>query len=118
MRNDIERLIDIIDAIERIERYSKINKNLFETDELIQTWMVHNIQIIGEAAGKIAKEFQEQHPTIPWRSIGSMRNIIVHAYFKVDLDEVWNVIQNELPILKGQIQKLIDNTNSDSSSID
>jgi len=108
MRSDRDRLLDILEAIERTERYADVDRTTFEADELIQTWMVHNIQIIGEAAAGISAEFRDKHPEIPWRSIASMRNVIVHAYFRVDLDEVWSVVKNDLPILRGSIAAIVE----------
>lgn len=108
MRDDRERLFDILEAIERIEKYSNIEKSDFNRNELVQTWMVYNIQIIGEAASRLTEEFRLKYPGIPWRAIASMRNIIVHAYFQVDLDEVWNAIHNDLPPLKKQIDQVLE----------
>ena len=108
MRDDRARLLDILEAMEKIERYSAIDKEVFDRDELIQTWMVYNIQIIGEAVTQLSDEFRARHPDIPWRAISSMRHAIVHAYFRVDLDEVWSVVRNDLPGLKTRIQAILD----------
>jgi len=108
VRNDEARLLDVLEAIEKIERYSGIDKDAFERDELIQTWMVYNTQIIGEAVAQLSEEFRAKHPGVPWRAISSMRNAIVHAYCRVDLDAVWAVIQNDLPGLKKRIQAILE----------
>jgi len=100
MRSDRDRLLDILEAIKRIDKYADIDKADFETNELIQTWMVFNIQIVGEAAAGISDPVRNKYPKVPWRSIASMCNALVHAYFKVDLDEVWSVIKNDLPVLE------------------
>jgi uncharacterized protein with HEPN domain len=107
MRDDQARLEDILDAIEKIERYSGIRHEQFAHDELIQTWMVHHLQIIGEAVTQLSEEFRAQHPDLPWRAIAAMRNAIVHAYFRVDLDEVWSAVQNDLPGLKAHLEKVL-----------
>jgi uncharacterized protein with HEPN domain len=108
MRDDQSRLADMLEAIARIERYSHVEKEVFERDELIQTWMVYNIQIIGEAVSQLSEDICAAHADIPWRAIAAMRNAIVHAYFRVDLDEVWSVIQNDLPGLKARIEAVLD----------
>ena len=69
--------------------------------------MVYNIQILGEAVTQLSDEFRAGHPNIPWRAIAAMRHALVHAYFRVDLDEVWSVVQNDLPDLKNRIQELL-----------
>ena len=108
MRDDRARLLDILEAIEKIEQYSRVDRAAFERDELIQTWMVYNTQVIGEAAAQLSEEFRAKHPDVPWRAIASMGNGIVHAYFRVDLDAVWAVVQNDLPSLKGRIQGILE----------
>lgn len=107
MRYDRARLLDIVEAIEKIERYSNIERAVFDRDELIQTWMVYHIQVIGEAVTQLSEEIRAQHPDIPWRAIAAMRHALVHAYFRVDLDEVWNVVKKDLPGLKARIQEML-----------
>ena len=85
MRDDRARLLDIVEAIEKIERYSSVDKDRFARDELIQTWIVYHLQVIGEAANQISDEFSSRHPGIPWRAMAAMRHALVHAYFRVDL---------------------------------
>ena len=68
MRDDRERLLDIQDAIERIEKYAVRGKDAFENDELIQNWIIHHLQIIGEAATSLSANFCVQYPDIPWSS--------------------------------------------------
>ena len=107
MRDDRARLLDISEAIEKIERYSSIDKERFARDELVQTWMVYHIQVIGEAANQLSDELRSRHPDIPWRAIAAMRHALIHAYFRVDLDEVWSVVQDDLPGLKTRILELL-----------
>jgi len=107
MRDDQARLLDILEAIEKIERFSGIVWEAFASDELIQTWMAYHLQIIGEAVTHISEALRARHPDIPWRAIAAMRNAIVHAYFRVDLDEVWSVVKNDLPVLKARIQEIL-----------
>jgi len=107
VRYDRARLLDIVEAIEKIERYSNIERAVFDRDELIQTWMVYHIQVIGEAVTQLSEEIRAQHPDIPWRAIAAMRHALVHAYFRVDLDEVWNVVKKDLPGLKARIQEML-----------
>ena len=108
MRDDRERLFDILEAIERTEKHTAIDRSSFESDELVQTWMVHHVQIIGEAAAQLSDDFKRNHHDVPWRAIAAMRNAIVHAYFRVDIDEVWSVIANDIPPLKQRILSLLE----------
>jgi len=107
MRDPKERLNDILDAIAKIERYAARGQEAFEQDELIQTWILYHIQLIGEAAAQLGRAFHEAHPEIPWPQIVAMRNVLVHEYFGVDLHEVWKTVEKDLPSLKQQIETLL-----------
>lgn len=113
MRDSRERLLDITEAIDRINRYAVRGKAAFEQDELIQVWMVSHIQMIGEASRALSTELQASHPEVPWRAIVGMRNILVHHYFEVDLDAVWQVIRRDLPELRAAIGAMLDEPNRD-----
>ncbi len=108
MRSPQERLLDILEAIARIERYVALGKARFLEDELIQVWIVHHLERIGEAAARLGREFHEAHPQVPWREMVAMRNLLVHEYFSVDLEEVWETVVRDLPLLKAQIQTLLE----------
>jgi len=108
MRDPKERLRDILEAIARIERYASRGREAFGQDELIQVWMFHHIQVIGEAAASLGRTFHEAHPEVPWRQIIAMRNVLVHEYFGVDLDEVWKTVESDLPAFKRAIEELLE----------
>lgn len=107
MRDVKERLYDIQEAIERIEKYSMRGKQEFENEELIQNWIIYHLQIIGEAASRFNDEFRQQHSKIPWSKIIGMRNILIHNYFEIDTEIVWNAVEKDLPILKQNIKSLL-----------
>lgn len=107
MRSERERMLDILEAIERIEKYAEEGKNAFEADELIQTWIVHHVTIIGEACRTLPEEFQARYANVPWADIVGMRNILVHHYFGIDTEAVWSVVEKDLPELKLNIQAIL-----------
>ena len=107
MRDDAERLRDILEAIERIEKYKARGREAFHNDELVQTWTVHHIQIVGEAVRKLSDDLRKRHPEVPWLQITAMRNVLVHDYFTVDLEEVWVAIEQDLPELKRKIEAIL-----------
>lgn len=108
MKNDGERLLDIMEAIERIERYTAGGREAFYGDELIQVWAIHHLQAIGEAARNVSDALRATYPEIPWASIVAMRNVLVHDYLDVDLDEVWATVEHDLPDLKQKIAAILN----------
>lgn len=107
MTRDRQRLSHIIEAIERIEKYAVCGEDRFRQDELVQNWMIHHLQVIGEAARGLSDESRDSHPTVPWSSIIGMRHILVHDYFGIDLKIVWRTIRDEVPDLKDRIQCML-----------
>ena len=107
MRDPAERLRDIVEAIAAIERHSNCEKSAFERDELLQTWFVRHLQIIGEAARTIPEEIRALAPEIPWPQIAGMRNVLVHGYFEIDTDLVWDAVTRDVPALKPAIERLL-----------
>lgn len=107
MRIVEERFLDMMEAIQRIDKYAGRGRQSFVADELIQTYIVHNLQILGEAAAKIPTEQQREYPELPWPKMVGMRNVLVHNYFNIDLDIVWQVVESELPALKEKIGRIL-----------
>jgi uncharacterized protein with HEPN domain len=107
LRDDREKMLDIMEAIECIEKYALKGRDTFQRDELVQIWMIHHIQTIGEAAARLSESFRASHPEIPWRQIVTMRNILIHAYFAIDKEEVWNVVERDIPLLKELVRTIL-----------
>ena len=107
MRDDTERVRDIQEAIVRIEKYSVRGRQVFNEDELIQTWVMQHLQIIGEASNSMSDRFKSQHSEIPWQDMADFRNILVHEYFRIDVDIVWSIVQQELPNLKENVNRIL-----------
>ncbi|MFA6226328.1 MAG: DUF86 domain-containing protein [Methanoregula sp.] len=103
MRSDRARLLDIDEAVQRIKEKHPSTKEEFIQSDLLQVWVLYHIQVIGEAANGIPPEFTIQHPKIPWKNIIAMRHLLVHQYFGIDLDEVWNTAKPDLPKLQQEI---------------
>ncbi len=107
MRDDRERLSDILEALERIDRHARRGRRTFERDELVQTWIVHHIEILGEAARGISHELRGRHPELPWGQMVAMRNVLAHDYFGIDIDRVWVTVQIDLPPLRAGIAAIL-----------
>ncbi len=98
MRDPKERLRDILEAIAAIDRYRDRDQSAYDQDELLQVWFLRHLQIIGEAARRLPEEIRNLAPDIPWHKMIGMRNILVHGYFAIDLDVVWDAVQLDVPL--------------------
>lgn len=107
MRDPRARLRDILEAIHHIERYAARGRQAFEADELVQSWFVRNLQVIGEAVRALPEDFRNRAPEIPWSKIIGMRHILVHGYFEIDTQVVWEAVERDLPPLKESIARLL-----------
>lgn len=107
MRDDRERLRDILEAIEQIEKYTVQGEAEYRHNELIQIWIVHHLQIIGEATSSLSRQLKDQYSRVPWAEIVAFRNILVHEYFRVDLTAVWKIIERDLSELKNQVKAIL-----------
>ena len=100
MRDDRERLLDVLEAIEQIEKYARRGREAFDNDELVQAWVRSHLQTIGEACRAVSASLKERYHEVPWAEIVGLRNILVHRYFGVDTEVVWVVVERDLPDLK------------------
>src|SRR5450432_2184275 len=107
MRSDADWLRDILDAIAAIERYRPDTRAKFDNDEPLQSHLLRQLQIIGEAVNRISDATKSKRANIPWRQIAGMRNVIIHAYFQIDWNEVWNTVTHDIPTIKPQIEMLL-----------
>ncbi|HZA39097.1 MAG TPA: HepT-like ribonuclease domain-containing protein [Actinomycetota bacterium] len=105
MRGDRDRLADILEALARIRRHAT-GRESFAADELAQTWVVHHLEIFGEAARSLSQEARSRSEGVPWAEIIAMRNVLVHRYFEVDVEQVWRVVES-LPDLETKIRALM-----------
>lgn len=78
-----------------------------DTDRMLVLSLVKELEIIGEAAGKVSAEIRSQYGAIPWQDIGGMRNRLIHAYFDIDLDVVWTTVTKDLPLLKTELERVL-----------
>ncbi len=99
-------LAQLIEAIDRILEYTSGGQDAFRDSKLIQDAVATNLTVIGEAAKRLSEETRAKAPAIPWNQVGALRNRIVHAYFSLDLEIIWQVIEDELPELREAVRNL------------
>jgi uncharacterized protein with HEPN domain len=97
----------IHEAIVRIQEFTSEGEEAFRRDLKTQDAVIRNLQVIGEAAKKVSADTRAANPDLPWKSMTGMRDRIVHDYFGVSLDIVWDVVVNHLPAIRLQLQKLL-----------
>ena len=107
MRDDKERLVDILDAIKILEKSLHPNKELYLLNELEFLGVIRCIEVLGEACKNLSDDFKNKYPDVPWRQIANMRNILIHQYFKIDTEKVEKVVKQDLPALKLKIQEIM-----------
>jgi uncharacterized protein with HEPN domain len=106
-RGDTEFLADIKEAITRIEAYThNIGYDQFLEDKKTQDAVVRNLQIIGEAVKNITADFKKEHGNIEWKKLAGLRDKIVHHYFGINWDIVWDTAKNKLPGLLAKIKNI------------
>jgi uncharacterized protein with HEPN domain len=108
MKDDRLYLIHIGECIERIESYTQgMGKEAFLASSLVQDAVIRNLQTLAESTQRLSERAKESRPGIEWRRIAGFRNILVHDYLGVDLEKVWNIVQNDLPVLKEVVSKML-----------
>lgn len=106
-RNELLFLEDILDSISNIEKFSRgLSKEKFLKNELKQSAIIRQIEIIGEAVKNISDATRKKYPEIEWKKIAGSRDIFIHAYFEVNLERIWDILKKDLPDLKKKILKI------------
>lgn len=108
MKKDSAYLHHIYDAISAIEEYTRdITREEFFEKRIIQDAVIREFEIIGEATKNLSEELRKKYSDIPWNKVAGMRDKLIHGYFGVNLNLVWETIHNQLPVLKDDISKIL-----------
>ena len=107
MKDDSVYLQHIADCIARIEDYTRDGRETFVRDLKTQDAVLRNLQTLGESARRVSAALIDQHSEIPWKAIAGFRNVLVHDYLGVDVGQIWNVVEKDLPPLRRAIERVI-----------
>jgi uncharacterized protein with HEPN domain len=108
-RSDAEFISDIVEAISRISAYTTgMTYEAFLADTKTQDATVRNLEIIGEAVKRLSPELRARYADIPWKGMAGARDRLIHDYFGVSFDVVWEIVSNELPQVMEPLKTLLD----------
>ena len=107
MKDDRLYLGHLLEAVERILLYGQDGEERFRTDVRTQDAIIRNLQVLGEAAKKVSAETRDAHPEIPRKDIAGMRDRVVHDYFGISLDIVWDVVVHHVPPLREKVRQAL-----------
>lgn len=111
MWRDDAWLLDMLNAARRVVEYARgLDKPAFLTTPRDQDAILRQLNILGEAVKGVSVEFRAAHDEIPWKRIAGFRDVVVHDYFHVDLEEVWRIVQEDVPSLLGLLEPLVPPT--------
>ncbi|MBI3077831.1 MAG: DUF86 domain-containing protein [Deltaproteobacteria bacterium] len=97
-----------LEAIGKIRRYTgDLTLKTFAQDEKTLDAVVWNLEVIGEAMKIIPEEIRLAHPDVDWKKMAGLRDILIHEYFGVDVEIIWDIVQNKLPVLDGQLRRIL-----------
>ena len=107
-RDEFLYLRHVLDAINIIEEYLQgVDEEHFKATRLLQDGTIREIEIIGEAVKNVSKDIRKSYPEVPWQDIAGMRDKLIHGYFGVDIEKVWDTAKEDLPVLKEQMKGIL-----------
>lgn len=106
MNDDATRIRHILDCVLRIQDWTNVGKQGFLSNPMMQSAVVHELEVIGEAAKAVSKELRAKQSRVPWREMAGLRDVVIHDYDTIDAEEVWRVVEGDLPSLKRELSAI------------
>ena len=101
-------LEDILEAVGKIRSYTDgLSYESFRVSSMAVDAVIRNLEVIGEAAKQIPDSIRTQAPEVPWKRIAGLRDILIHEYFGIDMDIIWDIVQNKLPMLEKLVNQIL-----------
>lgn len=107
MKDDGVYLAHMRDALHRVRAYTVDGRNAFMADPKTQDAVLRSFEVVGEAAKRVSASTRDRAPSVPWRSVAGLRDKLIHHYFGVNLEIVWNVVERDVPALVVEIERLL-----------
>jgi len=113
MRDQKLYLRDILDAMDAIEQFVKgVDFETFKNDDMMSSAVIRKFEIIGEVTKNISEEIKQKYPTIPWRYMAGMRDRLIHFYFGIKYELVWETVKKEIPKVRPLVKKILEDLES------
>jgi uncharacterized protein with HEPN domain len=113
MRDNRLYLIDILESVERIQSYTEGGIEVFAQTPIIQDAVIRNFAVIGEATKRLPTDFRQRYPDIPWQKVAGLRDVLIHDYLRIDINELWGIIEQNLPELKTAVTAILQELGED-----
>jgi len=107
MKDDRLYLTHIKECIEYIREYTAQGGDVFFRDRKTQDAVLRNLHTLSESVQRLSEPLKAKHPEVDWRTISAFRNVVVHDYLGIDLDQVWDIVQDDLPGLKQSVEAIL-----------
>ena len=115
-QKDIDLIRDIKESIERIVTYThNMEYGSFTQDDKTQDAVIRNIEVMGEAAKALSEKAKKDNPDIPWKNIAGTRDKLIHDYYGVNIDIVWNIVKEEIPVFLPKIKSILQDMKKENS---
>jgi uncharacterized protein with HEPN domain len=107
MKDDRLYLLHIRECLDRVARYASRGREIFFADTMVQDAILRNLQILAESATRLSEPLRKRHPQIDWRSIAGLHNVLVHSYLGLDLHQIWDIVERDLPPLRRSVETIL-----------
>jgi len=107
VRDDRDLVQDIVNRIDLTQEFVAGGRDTFMENRMMQEAVIRNLEVIGEASRSLTEELRQQHPEVPWKQIGAFRNFVIHVYWDIKLERIWQIVENDLPPLKPEIEAIL-----------
>jgi uncharacterized protein with HEPN domain len=107
VKDDRFYFIHMLECISNIDEDTAGRKENFLNNRTVRDSVMHNLRLLAESSKRVSEAERARHPEIPWRDLADFRNVVVHDDLKIDYDEIWLIIQNNLPPLKADLERLV-----------
>ena len=108
MKDDKFYVIHVLEEIARLEEFTAEGREAFLSSDLIRYAVLRSLQTMGESIKRLSETVKATHPEVSWKGIVALRNVLVHDYLDLESEEIWSIVEADVPVLKGQMQALLE----------